>query len=158
MGALVRGCLLRYRVSVVILIVMLGVTLASCDFGVRKRPFGFMELGNVLDLRSPQIFFPEKRLLLRRDKDGFYVMSTQCTHDLSTLIFKETEEEARFFSPWTSSVYDEAGNVLQGPAKRPLPYFRLDHWKNANGEVLVAVIGDEVPASWRLKLKSSPWL
>ena len=154
-----HNSVLSYRFKVasgILFAILLCFSLESCGPRVRKRPVGFMRLGNVLDLRSPDIVFKEKNLLLRHDDNGFYVMSLQCTFDSSPLVMWNVDSKRVFISPTSKSVYDENGAVLRGPAQSPLPYYRLKYSADANGsEFVVAMIGIEVPGNWRLPLEKS---
>ncbi len=131
----------------------------SCRPDVQKRPPGYIKLGKVAEMADAETFFGDKRLLLRRDLNGFYVMSTECTYDLSPLVRKTTEGGAEvFYSPYSGVTYALDGAVVSGQAKAPLPYYKLEFNRGViDGPVdtLYVKVGEEVPAGWRLQLARS---
>lgn len=129
--------------------------LAGCERGVMRRPPGYLRLGPISELDRTAYWIESERLLLRKDADGFYVMSTECTYDLSPLKLVKDAEGERFVSDYTPSKYDVSGKVLSGPAKAPLPYYELvaaplDYGGQIN--TFYVRIGTEKPSSWRLKV------
>lgn len=68
----------------------------------------------------------------RLEDGGFLAMWHRCTHLGCTVPWKE--EEGRFHCPCHSSVFDTRGEVLSGPAPRPLDLFSL---KIIDDEVIV---------------------
>lgn len=132
------------------------LTLVSCQPQVRKRPFGYVRLGPAKNYLATETYEKDYNLLIRRDKQGLYAMSTKCTHDLSNLLLNRAGGRIVFSSSYSPSTYDQNGKVLTGPAKFDLPYFRLKIEAGKYGgprNTLYAVIGDEVGPSWRMSLK-----
>jgi cytochrome b6-f complex iron-sulfur subunit len=70
--------------------------------------------GSVLDL-------PKRKLFVVRSEAGFYAMSSVCTH-LGCMVQHQTRQDASeaFFCPCHGSRFDGQGNVVGGPAPRPL--------------------------------------
>jgi nitrite reductase/ring-hydroxylating ferredoxin subunit len=88
---------------------------------------------------------PEHRLFVFRVSDGFYAVSAVCTH----LGCNVARDEVRGFAcPCHGSVFDEAGRVLDGPAPRPLPRYRMT--LSQRGELVVDT-RRTVGADFRLK-------
>ncbi len=63
----------------------------------------------------------EVKAWLIHERDGFYAVSSTCTHLGCTL----GEEEGQFACPCHGSHFDLTGKVLQGPAIDPLPHFEV---------------------------------
>jgi len=76
------------------------------------------------------VFNEEYRLFIARNEQGhFYTLSSVCTH-LGCLVNWRPESvsgfpEAVISCPCHGSYYDRVGNVLTGPAPRPLDRFRI---------------------------------
>jgi cytochrome b6-f complex iron-sulfur subunit len=75
--------------------------------------------------------FPDHNLMLFRDDQGFYAISTTCTH-LGCTVARGKEG---FACPCHGSRFDNRGNVIGGPAPRPLPWLEVS--RAANGELIV---------------------
>ncbi len=78
------------------------------------------------------VVLPDQRLFVGHTENGFFAMSTVCTH--LGCITQYLEAEREIFCPCHGSRFDANGNVTAGPASRPLP--RL-HLSLANGELVV---------------------
>jgi hypothetical protein len=141
-----------------LILLLITIFLPSCETR-RKRPYGFVSLGKIEELRRPNSFFSDKGLLLRHDQNGFSVMSLLCTHDLSPLELKQNAESSILASKLTSSTYALDGKVLSGPSNQDLPYFELVVAQSAPGkpvDSLFARIGYEKSKEWRLNPPTSP--
>ena len=57
-----------------------------------------------------------------RKEDAVYAVSAVCTH--LGCIVKWEKENNRFFCPCHAAIFDLNGNVLGGPAPRPLPTYQ----------------------------------
>lgn len=72
---------------------------------------------------SGALVYPESRLaLMRRENEQPYALSLLCTH-LGCLV---TVNEERIACPCHGSEFDLRGNVLKGPADRPLRRFMVE--------------------------------
>jgi len=78
-----------------------------------------------------QVSFPEAKLVIRRQGDRFCAISTVCTHLGCTV----NTTDSGFDCPCHGSQYDERGDVIGGPAPKPLPWFRVA--MAPNGELVV---------------------
>jgi hypothetical protein len=91
-----------------------------------------------------------------RDPDGFSVMSTACTYDLTPLVRKVSPEgRVTWESQTTSSKYDERGQVISGPATVRLPFYQLRADRALPSgpiDTLFAFVGVEKDPSWRFSL------
>lgn len=119
----------------------------------QKRPPTYLTLGFVEDLKRPETYLADKRLLLRLDEQGFWVMSTQCPYDSSPLRPKEEGGKIIFASDLSDSTYSVEGEVLTGPAKHPLPFYKLEiaeHIVGGPKDTLYVHLGSEVDSDWRL--------
>lgn len=95
--------------------------------------------------------------MLRRDKDGLYVMSTMCTYDLTYLERRKEGEKDILASTYTDSKYDLNGKVISGPSITDLPYYQLkiDSGVYAGPkDTLYVYIGKKVSKDWRLPLQN----
>lgn len=88
--------------------------LLGCDSG-RVRPVGFFHLGKVADLFSPETRLAQTGLVLRHDANGFWVMSTYSTYDLSPLEWEKDGREEVLVSPRNGGRYSADGSVLTEP-------------------------------------------
>lgn len=149
---------IRHRFSSMLLRVCalaLAFLLVSCKPEVRDRPYGELRLGRIQELLGSQIFLDKAGLLLRRDEQGWYAMSTLCTHDLSVLRRRNGPNGLFLASVFSTSTYDLNGRVLSGPAIKDLPYYELYVEQGvADGprDTLYARIGNEKPRDWRLPI------
>lgn len=94
-----------------------------------------LPLGGVLDL-------PRQKLFVAHGDEGYYAMSAVCTH-LGCMVKHQGKQAAgaRFFCPCHGSRFDFQGNVVGGPAPRP-----LDRWKlEVEGGRLVVDTSAPVP-------------
>jgi cytochrome b6-f complex iron-sulfur subunit len=89
---------------------------------------------------------PEHRLWVYAKPDGLYAMSAVCTH-LGCIV--AAQEEGGFFCPCHGSRFDATGNVVGGPAPRPLMY--LDLSMSPDGQLVVDK-QKEVSAETRLQV------
>ncbi len=76
------------------------------------------------------VFDPEHRLLVFRDQQGFfYAVSAVCTHLGCTAQWKAGgipgHPEGVIACPCHGSVFSRTGNVIRGPAPRPLDRFKM---------------------------------
>lgn len=137
-----------------LLLIGVLVCLWGCEGGVKKRPFGAFRLGNSNELSAPETDLNQYGLVLRRDEGGWFVMSTYCTYDLSHLKRVQTKDGFVYVSDYNESRYAADGTVLNGPAKAPLPYYKLRLEPGEYGgpkDTLYVEVGQEVGREWRLK-------
>jgi cytochrome b6-f complex iron-sulfur subunit len=66
-------------------------------------------------------FLPDQRLFVFNEADGFYVISSVCTH----LGCNVKRGGPGFACPCHGSQFDDNGQVVQGPAPKPLPWYAL---------------------------------
>jgi cytochrome b6-f complex iron-sulfur subunit len=67
------------------------------------------------------VALPDARVVIRRRGNGFAAISTVCTHLGCTVDPTETG----FDCPCHGSRYDDAGNVVSGPAPKPLSWYQV---------------------------------
>src|SRR5690606_2157788 len=99
----------RSRIRAFVAVVTLAISLAACKDTVRRRPYGYLKLGPVEKFLAPETFLASHRLLIRVDDRGLYVMSTECTYDLSPLDLVPAEgaaQQRHLASRYTTSTYD----------------------------------------------------
>lgn len=77
-------------------------------------------------------FLPERRLFVFNSPQGFYVISSVCTH-LGCNV--RSEEPRGFACPCHGSKFDHQGRVTDGPAPRSLAWFGIS--LSARGELVV---------------------
>ena len=75
--------------------------------------------------------FADQNLVLFRDNEGFYAITSTCTH-LGCTVARTNEG---FACPCHGSRFDSQGRVVGGPAPRPLPWLEVS--RSANGDLMV---------------------
>jgi hypothetical protein len=108
---------------------------------------------------TSETYRPDLRLFIRIDERGLSVMSTECTYDLSPLRLVDEEGERLFISDFSESRYSLVGEVISGPQRAPLPFFKARLAPGLIGglvpDTLFVELGElnEVGSDWRLPLK-----
>ena len=75
----------------------------------------------------------EPIIVIAQDDGGFAALSPKCTHRGCTV----NVEPERIACPCHGSVYDRTGEVLRGPAERPLARYALN--REANGDLVITL-------------------
>ena len=91
------------------------------------------------------MLFAKESLALFRDEEGFYAISTTCTH-LGCAVSRSQEG---FACPCHGSRFDGNGKVVGGPAPRALPWLEVS--RAADGQLVVNA-DSEVPAGTRYRV------
>ncbi len=91
--------------------------------------------------------FPDAKVVVRRTGNRFNAVSLICTHLGCTV----RSTDVGFECPCHGSLYDAAGNVIGGPAPKPLPWFRVS--LSPSGELEVDKRA-EVPPGTHLEVTS----
>jgi Rieske Fe-S protein len=95
---------------------------AGCGPQGQDQPAGPIAAGNVSDV--PQGAFKLMGdVVLARDDGGLYAMSAVCTH---AGCLTRPNGVGGLSCPCHGAVFDRNGDVLAGPAPRPLPHFAVD--------------------------------
>jgi cytochrome b6-f complex iron-sulfur subunit len=109
----------------------LGVTLDFLSPKVLlELPRRFV-VGGLANIQLNSVTFDaEHRLIVFRDKQGyFYALSAVCTHLGCIVEWKEAgipgHPEGVIACPCHGSVFNKTGDVIRGPAPRPLDRFKL---------------------------------
>ena len=140
------------RAVVAISCFAVSAVILACNSSGMKRPYGFMRLGTLEELSSSETYLPDQRLMVRRDANGFSVMSTTCTFDLTPLTRSEQVDSITWRSSYTESEYAYNGEVKRGPTKHALPYYNIKIDAAVYGGVkdtLYAEVGTERDETWR---------
>lgn len=148
---LAKQCLSFLTVSLLFILFVL----TGCEHKGLERPYGYIKLGKIDQFTGRRTFLTRDRLVIRRDEQGLYVMSTLCTYDLSPLVPQTTAHGIRFVSQYSTSTYDISGVVLRGPAQVSLPYYELrlaSEDETGVRNTLYVYIGKQVSPSWRLAM------
>jgi Rieske Fe-S protein len=74
------------------------------------------------------LLFPESRLAVVRDQGNLYALKMVCTHLGCTV----TVTPSGLICPCHGSLFDRSGQVVRGPAARPLERYKLEE----RGEIL----------------------
>jgi cytochrome b6-f complex iron-sulfur subunit len=104
-----------------------------------------VKLGRPEDFPDGLKFLPDERLFVFRDGRTFHAISAVCTH-LGCTVARSPEG---FACPCHGSRFDASGDVLGGPAPRPLPW--LEVGRAADGQ-LVVYADNEVPEGTRFRV------
>ena len=89
------------------------------------------KIGTPGDFSEGVTFLEDRRIYVFRNQNTFHVMSATCTH-LGCTVARSKEG---FACPCHGSRFDQRGNVVGGPAPRPLPWLEVS--RAANGELIV---------------------
>jgi menaquinol-cytochrome c reductase iron-sulfur subunit len=89
-------------------------------------------------------FLPDERLFVFNETAGFYVISSVCTH----LGCNVKHGGPGFACPCHGSQFDGSGQVVQGPAPKPLPWYALSISPRGR---LVVDMDRPVTATFRLR-------
>jgi cytochrome b6-f complex iron-sulfur subunit len=87
----------------------------------------------------------KENVFIFRDEQGIYAISAVCTH-LGCIV---AQSQQGFACPCHGSKFDHKGNVVGGPAPRPLPWLEVS--RAADGSLLV-LADNEVPEGTRFKV------
>jgi len=113
------GLLALLGESVATLLGFLSPRLEAGTFGTR------IMAGRVDDFPVGSVtYFEEGRFYIVRLASGFLALYRRCTH--LGCVVPWIEAEKRFNCPCHSSIFNEKGEVIGGPAPRPLDLFRVD--------------------------------
>jgi cytochrome b6-f complex iron-sulfur subunit len=93
---------------------------------IKPGTFGSrVKAGNVNEFAVGSVaYFREARFYLVRLDEGYLALYRKCTH-LSCVV-PWVEAEGRFNCPCHSSIFNRQGEVLSGPAPRPLDFFPVE--------------------------------
>jgi cytochrome b6-f complex iron-sulfur subunit len=108
---------------------------------VRRFKIGFPEefpVGSETRLEKENVF-------VYRDAKGIFAISAVCTH-LGCIVAQSPQG---FACPCHGSKFDHRGNVVGGPAPRPLPWLEVS--RAADGQLLV-LADNEVPENTHFKV------
>lgn len=81
--------------------------------------------------------------------ENFAAISLVCTHQ--TCLLKSEQGQSQLLCPCHGSKFSSTGEVLNGPAKTPLPWYRLSTTKSGN---LLVHREERVSSTWRLSIPS----
>ena len=130
--------------------------LVGCGDQPRRRPVVTLALGEFSQFTEPFTYRPDAQIMVFRDDQGLSFMSTNCTYDLALLKFGKTASgEMEFSSLYSASRYSLTGEVLAGPAKFRLPFYRARYAEEKLGGPKTSIyveIPREVDSSWRLSV------
>lgn len=138
---------------------LLGTSFIILGITFFKGIIDFLSSSTLGDAPTKDFFpvgdYPKGRVILGKreltwlihDDQGLFALDRRCTH-LGCLV-KWDEGEKRFLCPCHRSLYGSKGEVLRGPALKPLKYVYLKQDQAGN---LIADLTKEVSREWRLKL------
>jgi len=123
----------------------LALTAAYLSPNVVKEPATKFKIGSPDNYPPGSVtFVQDKKVYVVHTKEGeFYTLSATCTH--LGCIANWKEEEGIIACPCHGSKFDRAGNVIHGPAPKPLPHYSIT--LDDQGLLVVdksVVVGDEV--------------
>ncbi len=122
----------------------LGFMPLGCEKARYRRPWGELDLGPIKTLLYERVFIREKSILLYRDSQGWYALSTRCTFRGCDLSYRDNY----FVCPCCKSTYALDGSIIEGPTPERLPWLSLRY---ADGH-LYANPGKVVNSSYRYTL------
>ncbi len=114
---------------------------AACKEDEYVRPWGDLDLGDLKTLFFERVYVKSRAVRVFRDEKGWRALSTRCSNDGCELAFAED----KFTCSCCKSIFDGEGRVLEGPAKKSLPWMKIRY---AEGH-LYGNPGEPVDASYR---------
>ena len=115
-----------------------------------RRSDEVLNLGQLEDLLFERQHVTRASVILFRDDKGWSVQSSRCTYDGCDL----TYDPSYSFCSCCKAHFSFAGDVLKGPATRPLPYYELF---SDEGFLFVAT-GKQVDRNYRYTVPKFPEL
>ncbi len=103
-----------------------GISVASARYmfpNILYEPPKSYKIGKPRDYLQGVNFLPERRIFVVRKEDNYKAISAICTHLGCTPPW--VEERNRWECPCHGSIFDNRGNVVRGPANRPLPWYEI---------------------------------
>lgn len=103
-------------------------TLTSCSGSNGSEPeaFGEVSAGNVSEVQLGVVkAVPGAPVFVGRDSSGVYAMTSTCTHEGCDMAADGTVT-SNIVCGCHNSAFDLNGNVVHGPASRPLVHFAVD--------------------------------
>jgi len=107
------------------------------------EPATKFKVGRVEDIPVGGVLaIPKRKVFVARNEQGCYAMSSICTH-LGCMVQHQAASNTKevFFCPCHGSRFDHEGNVVGGPAPRPLDRVALE----IDGGELVVDMKETVP-------------
>jgi cytochrome b6-f complex iron-sulfur subunit len=105
-----------------------GLTFLRAPTSEKRPGEGVVRGGTLSSLPIGQARFvahgAEPLFLVRASETEVIALSAICTHLRCTLNWDETN--GRIVCPCHAGTFDRSGNVISGPAKRPLPQYRVE--------------------------------
>lgn len=100
------------------------------------EPFGDVLVGNVADIAEDTLRpVPGEPVIIGRDADGLYAMTSTCTHEGCDMIADGHVNAQGVVCGCHNSRFDRNGAVRSGPARSPLQHFAVS--VDATGAVTV---------------------
>ncbi|MBW6519934.1 MAG: ubiquinol-cytochrome c reductase iron-sulfur subunit [Desulfoarculaceae bacterium] len=118
------------------LVLLIGL-LALCYPILRFLGFKVPRQTRLVEIKSalgPRGYFLGPDFILFEDEQGPWAVSRTCTH-LGCKI-NHREKEGFLECPCHQSRFSIQGEVIQGPAKRPLPRFKVEKIGDADGYIV----------------------
>ncbi len=123
----------------------LGATFRFLVPNVLYEPSRRFDIGSPSEFPAGSAtFLPDRRLYVFNGADGFYAISSVCTH----LGCNVKRGGPGFACPCHGSQFDEDGQVVHGPAPKPLPWYALSLSPHAQ---LVVDLDQTVSPAFRLR-------
>jgi cytochrome b6-f complex iron-sulfur subunit len=124
----------------------LAATLRFFVPNVLYEPSRRFDIGPPSDFPAGAVtFLPERRLYVFNGADGFYAISSVCTH----LGCNVKRGGPGFACPCHGSQFDDNGGVVHGPAPKPLPWYALSLSPHAH---LVVDLDQQVTPEFRMRV------
>ena len=135
---------------------LVGMLVLGCSDRPMKRPVSVIDVGDYRQFTEPFNYRPDQQIVVWKDEGGLSFMSTMCTYDLALLKLAPGPTGAlEFTSNFSTSRYSQTGEVLSGPSKFPLPFYKARYGEAVLGGPKTSVyveIPGEASKSWRLPL------
>jgi Rieske Fe-S protein len=104
-----------------------GIVMSTMRFmlpNVLYEPPTIFTVGGIEDFPADSVtFLDENRLFIFRTQEGFYAVSSICSHLGCNVMWKD--DRIGFDCPCHGSTFDKNGKTISGPAPKPLKWYEL---------------------------------
>ncbi|HTW93532.1 MAG TPA: Rieske (2Fe-2S) protein [Tepidisphaeraceae bacterium] len=109
------------RAAVIATAALCGAPLMRCALADDSEPLPPYSIGSLADFPKDGLYNTlekQHQILIARENGKLYVMTSRCTHHGGMLNIAPSGDH--FICPIHHAQFDEAGNVIHGPARKPL--------------------------------------
>ncbi len=136
--------MMRKLILSLIFFVLCSVSVAGAE--AEKKPLE-IPIGKLGDFQEDVVKpLPLDKIIVFKDKDGIYCISSECTHRGCVVTFKRKDKI--FACPCHGANFSEDGAVTRGPAKKNLNWYAI---RLVDGDKLIVDKSQVVAAGTKFK-------